>query len=99
MRPRGFWRSFWFMSGLWCVVNTLIVCYAIVAPPESLESFRRILLINAGLDVGYIVVGGVLLAMKRPMLRGFGAAVCVQGLFLLAFDLVWWELLRPAASP
>lgn len=97
-RSPGFWRSHWFMSGLWCVVNTLIVSYAIVVPPESLDAFRRILLINAGLDVGYIAVGGVLLAIKRPMLRGFGLAICVQGLFLLVFDLVWWELLRPAAS-
>ncbi|NTW02092.1 MAG: hypothetical protein HGA19_12525 [Oscillochloris sp.] len=52
------------------------------------EHFRRILLLNAGLDVIYIIVG---LAVAQwyndtPKRRGLGHGVAVQGLFLLAFD-------------
>lgn len=90
---RGFWRSFWFMSGLWCIVNTAIGVWSLLDPPESIEQFRRLLLINSGLDVVYLIVGGVLLLQRQPMPRGFGAAICLQGLALLVFDLVWWRVL------
>lgn len=60
-------------------------------------SFQKVLLFNAGLDVGYML-GGLYLQerSKRPelapnkseQLKGFGQAVLLQGGFLLAFDLV-----------
>lgn len=58
------------------------------------NSFQKILLFNAGLDVGYIM-GGLYLTerAKRPdvnsdQLKGFGQSIMLQGAFLMAFDLV-----------
>lgn len=50
--------------------------------------FERILLVNAGLDVGYIAAGGLTAARfaDRPDRRGLGVGILVQGLFLLLFD-------------
>ena len=52
------------------------------------RSFRRILLINVGLDLLYI--GGGLTtarrAAQRPGRQGMGMGIALQGLFLLIFD-------------
>lgn len=48
---------------------------------------RRLLLVNAGLDVGYMAGGRAWARSGDPASRGHGAAVTVQGLFLLVFDL------------
>ena len=56
-------------------------------------SFEKILLLNAGLDVGYMAGGFYLMERakntgKRPeRLRGYGKSIVVQGAFLFAFDL------------
>ncbi len=63
------------------------------------ENMKQILLINAGLDMAYVVGGGYLrerarsgLANSHPdkadQLRGYGKSIMFQGGFLLAFDLV-----------
>ncbi|GAB4038295.1 DUF6992 family protein [Spirosoma jeollabukense] len=58
------------------------------------ENMKQILLINAGLDVAYVVGGAYLRerAETRPdkadQLRGYGKSIMAQGGFLLAFDLV-----------
>ncbi len=64
------------------------------------ENMKQILLVNAGLDVAYVVGGGYLreraqteLATnanpdKADQLRGYGKSIMVQGGFLLVFDLV-----------
>jgi hypothetical protein len=51
-------------------------------------NFERMLLINAGLDVGYIAAGGLTAAVfaGHPDRRGLGMGILVQGLFLLLFD-------------
>lgn len=86
-------RGFWFMSGLWTCVNAAIVAVSLVNPPESSDELARLLLINAGLDVGYLAIGAFMLTRKTPIFKGFGAAIIVQGLFLLVFDLVWKSML------
>lgn len=50
--------------------------------------FRRVLLINAGLDVGYIAAGAFTAKRfaQRPDRRGLGLGILVQGIFLLLFD-------------
>ena len=53
---------------------------------------RRVLVLNAGLDVGYLAAGGVLVARTRW--RGDGLAVLVQGAFLLVLDTVAARRLR-----
>lgn len=52
--------------------------------PTDPTRLRRVLLVNAGLDVGYLAAGGWL--MRDGRWRGDGAAVLVQGLFLLVLD-------------
>lgn len=61
---------------------------------------RRILALNAGLDVLY-VAGGLAVAAGRgradPAARGHGLAAVVQGAFLLGFD-AWHAARVPAAA-
>ena len=61
--------------------------------PTDPVRLRRVLLVNAGLDVGYLAVGARLL--RRPRWRGDGQAVLVQGAFLLALDATAAWALRP----
>jgi hypothetical protein len=68
------------------------------APAEAdqqIDKLRRLLLVNAGLDVLY-VAGGTALALRRgqndPYWRGVGQGIVLQGGFLLLFDL--WHGLR-----
>ncbi|MBP1467575.1 hypothetical protein EYB53_017815 [Candidatus Chloroploca sp. M-50] len=52
------------------------------------EQFRKILTVNAGLDVGYILVGlaVALRYAERPDRQGLGYGIATQGAFLLVFD-------------
>lgn len=58
------------------------------------HTFSKILLVNAGLDVGYMLVGGALMWAARNGLSrsdeffGSGLGVLIQGAFLLIFD-IW----------
>ncbi|HVM27676.1 MAG TPA: hypothetical protein VM433_08390 [Mycobacteriales bacterium] len=65
--------------------------------PTDPGRLRRVLLVNAGLDVGYIATGLALARHPRApeRLRGDGAAVVVQGAFLLLLDLTAAAALRP----
>ena len=57
---------------------------------ESHKLFK-ILLVNTGLDVGYILVGSRLAltkGKKDPGWRGHGIGIIIQGAFLFIFDLV-----------
>ena len=55
-----------------------------VKGPTDPARLRRVLLVNAGLDVGYLATSAWLLRDGRW--RGDGAAVAVQGAFLLLLD-------------
>ncbi len=103
----GSTRHFHEMNALWNTVNLAIAGFgyysAMRADPAGWDlatsiskhhGFQKILLFNAGLDVGY-VLGGLYLTerAKRPgentdRLRGFGNAIMLQGGFLFVFDLV-----------
>ena len=83
-RTRGFGRQ----TAAWGAVDGVIALVGArrqaagrTTPPARL---RRVLLVNAGLDVGYLAAGAWLL--RRPRWRGDGAAVLVQGAFLLLLD-------------
>ena len=58
--------------------------------PAALESERRhlrtVLLVNVVADAGYVAVGGALWRRPRPKVSGAGAAVVIQGSFLLLLD-------------
>lgn len=106
-RTEGSDRYFHTMNAAWNTVNLGIAALgywsATRTDPAALGLFesvqehyklQKILLFNAGLDVGY-VLGGVYLmeraktTTKNPeRLRGFGRSIIVQGGFLFVFDLV-----------
>ncbi len=100
-------RRFHEMNAIWNVVNLGIAGFgywsALGEDPSALGAwggmredlkFQKILLFNAGLDVGY-VLGGLYLRERsnrsgadRDLLRGYGNSVILQGGFLFVFDLV-----------
>ena len=66
---------------------------------------ENLFLLNAGLDVAYVMTGFYLRAQARvpghPLparLLGFGHSLWVQGGFLLLFDAAMWSLLHRQAS-
>lgn len=100
-------RYFHMMNAGWNVVNlglaTAGYISAIKADPASFDfqatvaaqqSFQKILLFNAGLDVGYMLGGLYLIERSKntennpERLKGFGQSIILQGGFLFAFDLV-----------
>jgi hypothetical protein len=83
-RTRGFGRqtAAWGLAdGLIALVGARRQAAGRTTPPDRL---RRVLLVNAGLDVGYVAAGAWLVRSTRW--RGDGAAVLVQGAFLLWLD-------------
>lgn len=76
-------RDFGRQTFAWGVVNAAIAGWAASRPTPEVEKLRRILKINAVADVGYIAVGA---AVYRSGRRADGAAIVVQGTFLLALD-------------
>jgi len=65
------------------------------AEGREARRFRTILLLNALLDVGYIVGGVILARQARPDRRGMGLGIIPQGVFLFCFDsLLAWEIGR-----
>jgi hypothetical protein len=52
--------------------------------PTDPSRLRRVLLVNAALDVGYVAAGAEL--VRRGRWPGDGLAVVVQGAFLLVLD-------------
>lgn len=95
------WRGFHEGNLSWNVINLGLAGVALLtqASPSSDpltqlnegSHLRRILSFNAGLDVAYVVAGAWLWDQGQRLgdgrQRGWGQALVVQGLFLLAFDL------------
>jgi hypothetical protein len=87
-------RDFGRQTAFWGAVNSGIAGVGAVRRARghrtSPRRLRRVLLVNAGLDVGYVAGG---LALLSPPSRlpvrprpGDAVAIVVQGLFLLALD-------------
>jgi hypothetical protein len=81
------WRGFWFMNAIWGLIDGLIGWANLLTGPVEMEFLRKILMVNSGLDLAYITTGVILATRQKPLLKGFGWAVLIQGLFLLIFDL------------
>lgn len=54
---------------------------------QERRGLRRLLLINAGLDVLYMLGGLVLMRREGERTRGAGLGILLQGAFLFGFDL------------
>ena len=83
-RTRGFGRQ----TAAWGAVDGAIAAVGVRGRrregPTDPARLRRVLLVNAGLDVGYLAVGARLARSDRW--HGDGLAVVVQGAFLLVLD-------------
>ncbi|RDI96233.1 hypothetical protein DV704_03535 [Meiothermus sp. QL-1] len=80
------------MGGAWGLVNAALAYAGWLGEEPDPAHLRRLLWLNAGLDILYLLAGLFLLRQKNPLFRGFGLAVLFQGLFLLGFDL--WHALQ-----
>ncbi len=98
-------RYFHQMNGFWNVVNAGIAIGALTGmeTPETYaeavqsgQNMEKILLLNGGLDLGYIAAGGYLLERGKrktsDRLRGYGHSLMLQGGFLLVLDGVLFYL-------
>jgi hypothetical protein len=83
------WRAFWFMNGIWGLIDGIIGWANLITNPATIGFLRNVLAINTGLDFVYILVGLILLTRAKPVLKGFGFAILIQGLFLLIFDAIF----------
>ena len=89
-------RAFGQQNAAWGAIDLAIAAIATrQSTPPTTPKLRRLLWINTGLDVGY-VLGGAWFASTTPDLggrvtperaRGHGAAVIVQGAALFVLDL------------
>jgi hypothetical protein len=61
---------------------------------EEFHKFEKILLFNAGLDVGYMATGAYLwergIRKDSERLQGYGQSLILQGGFLFTFDLIMY---------
>lgn len=96
--PRPIGDAFWAMTLFWVAIDVGIAVWALVAPVTETEEFRKLLAINGGLDVLYLVTGLVLVTRRASIPRGFGIAILVQGGFLMVLDLGWWWALASTGS-
>ena len=105
--------SMYFHQGnvMWNTVNLTLAGFGLygawTAIPESIGlaqtisehySMEKILLFNAGLDVGYMATGLFLMERARHIekqaerFKGYGQALIVQGGFLFLFDLIMFAV-------
>ncbi|MCC3154475.1 hypothetical protein Q3A66_15430 [Hymenobacter sp. BT770] len=98
----------------WGMINAGLACWGVLhlhfTAPAGLRlgdlvqaqlANENVFLLNAGLDVAYVMTGFFLRALaglpaqpKPVRLLGFGRSLWVQGGFLLVFDVAMWSLLH-----
>jgi hypothetical protein len=76
-------RHFGRQTFAWGAIDGAIALFGATRPAPDPARLRRILLVNCAADLGYLALGAA--AMRRGW-RGDGAAIVVQGAFLLALD-------------
>jgi len=97
LTAKDFGRGFGIQAVFWGLVDMLIALFgtrsadrrmATADPQREANFIRRILWINFGLDVFYIL-GGVwmILSWQRDFWQGTGWGIVFQGAFLFLFDL------------
>ena len=97
-------KAFHQMNAYWNLVNLAIAGFGywqasqevpgldFWASIEAQHGIEKILLLNSGLDLGYIAMGAYLVERGRRKEKlqwiGFGKSIMLQGAFLLAFDAI-----------
>ena len=94
------YRDFGVMNASWGAINAGIALLAMrgATDPDTAPSyadmlreeqqFNRIVALNTGLDVGYMIAGLWMMTDGRDsMVRQYGTSIVVQGAFLFAYDL------------
>ncbi|MEI2642486.1 MAG: hypothetical protein U0R28_11245 [Candidatus Nanopelagicales bacterium] len=76
-------RQFGRQTVAWGVVDAAIAGFGASRPAPEPRRLRKVLLVNCAADVGYLALGAA--AVSRGW-RGDGAAIMVQGAFMLALD-------------
>jgi hypothetical protein len=80
-------------SGIWTAAHTDPAQLDWLQSMDAQQKLQRIFLLNAGLDVGYVMTGAWLqeragnVSKNSARLRGFGRSIALQGAFLFVFDL------------
>jgi hypothetical protein len=114
VKTGGTTRYFHQMNAAWNSVNLTIAGFgyyglknqsAALTLSETVaefQNFEKILLFNAGLDVGYMALGAFLwergLRKDSDRLTGYGQSLILQGGFLFTFDLVLYFMNRSQSS-
>lgn len=80
-------RAFWLTNSVWGAVNSGIALVGLLGPEPQKNDLKTLLYVNAGIDVGYIAAGTILLFQSDSRAQGAGWAILTQGAFLLVFDL------------
>ena len=109
-------RFFFQMNIYWNIVNILIASgalyflltgnaanYNLAQSIDLHDWYKKILYLNIGLDVAYILLGIWLQERARysprtEQLQGWGQSVVLQGLFLLILDIVLTSMLEKQAA-
>ncbi|MCW5938874.1 MAG: hypothetical protein KF884_04980 [Fimbriimonadaceae bacterium] len=97
--PNGSWTSFLAWMCGWCLVNLAICGLSWYGkPPGDLRKLREFLMLNEGLNVGYLGVGLALgLSSNAPVVQGAGWAIAIQGVALLVLD-TWLLMKLPSGA-
>lgn len=108
-------RFFFQMNIYWSIVNLIIASlalYALLTTDATTQTLaqsiaqhdwnKKILYLNIGLDVAYILGGMWLqersrLSPKIEQLKGWGQAIVLQGLFLFVLDVILAYMLEDIA--
>jgi hypothetical protein len=96
-----FWRAFGQQAIGWGAIDAALAIlgrrglarkvqrgYTPLEAAKDLRNLRRILWLNTGLDVFYMLGGLALFRRDDESQRGHGAGILFQGLFLFKFDLI-----------
>jgi hypothetical protein len=89
--PSELMKGVLFQAFFWGLIDAILGLVAILFTKDfDLEKIKKIFLINTYLDIGYIVIGILLILffINNEFLVGNGIGVIIQGAFLFLIDLL-----------
>lgn len=90
-------------AGLFSAMNGDIEGMSLAESMGEQQKMEKILLFNAGLDVGYMLGGLYMMERSKrdgsQRLKGFGRSVVMQGAFLFVFDLGFFLVQNQQGKP